>query len=481
MESHFYRFRSTAALLDGFQELEKQEIYFASREELNDPMDGFKDVVWRGDRILWTNLLNHYLLCLLRTVDAVTWIGKDKPLPKGLSFVHATDDFLKQPVATELYRRVRGFFFRHPDVSDLPDFLAQRTLPLRRNELTTCIRLLHFHALNSIFTSMREMGMGSAQAANDPFQAASASSIPVKTILHAFVNLSPTSTDPSIAERAGIASELVLMQHSLVLAYRGQSYASGPAWQSATLDFPRNHVIELERLLYSDWYTACFVADFRDAAMWGNYADRHKGVCLKFRAHSSQETRPTLKLTGMVGMSGRKGEPPAPIYGEEMHELCAVSYSSRFVEIDFFRSLGNLTRPMLNSWYLDSDGNASPSVGDIKHGSPIWRENYWRNFQTAITTKSKAWKHEREWRMTLNGLLLDLSAPPNRKLRYRFEDLHGIIFGVNTSTEDKLRIMRIVAEKCRKGNRTEFELHQTSYESCTGKIDALRLTQIQFP
>ncbi len=38
----FYRFRSTNALLDGWQELEKQEIYFAPPDDLNDPMEGFK-------------------------------------------------------------------------------------------------------------------------------------------------------------------------------------------------------------------------------------------------------------------------------------------------------------------------------------------------------------------------------------------------------------------------------------------------------
>ncbi len=48
----FFRFRSTDALLDRFQELEQQQIYFASLKELNDPLEGSKDVFWRGDIIL---------------------------------------------------------------------------------------------------------------------------------------------------------------------------------------------------------------------------------------------------------------------------------------------------------------------------------------------------------------------------------------------------------------------------------------------
>jgi hypothetical protein len=36
-----YRFRTVNNLLDGQHELEKQEIYFAPSNDLNDPMEGF--------------------------------------------------------------------------------------------------------------------------------------------------------------------------------------------------------------------------------------------------------------------------------------------------------------------------------------------------------------------------------------------------------------------------------------------------------
>ena len=49
--AEFFRFRSVDALLGKYQELEKQTIYFASPEELNDPMEGFRDIVWSGDKL----------------------------------------------------------------------------------------------------------------------------------------------------------------------------------------------------------------------------------------------------------------------------------------------------------------------------------------------------------------------------------------------------------------------------------------------
>ena len=60
-----YRFRSMDKLLGKcFQELENQSIFFASPETLNDPMEGFQDIVWVGDRVVWANLLKHYIHCL---------------------------------------------------------------------------------------------------------------------------------------------------------------------------------------------------------------------------------------------------------------------------------------------------------------------------------------------------------------------------------------------------------------------------------
>jgi hypothetical protein len=52
MTELLYRFRKTDKLLGEFQELENQEIYFASPEQLNDPLEGFKDLYWKGDDIL---------------------------------------------------------------------------------------------------------------------------------------------------------------------------------------------------------------------------------------------------------------------------------------------------------------------------------------------------------------------------------------------------------------------------------------------
>ena len=54
----FYRFRSPISLLEEHQELERQTIYFARPEQLNDPMEGFRDIFWAGDHIASAKLVH---------------------------------------------------------------------------------------------------------------------------------------------------------------------------------------------------------------------------------------------------------------------------------------------------------------------------------------------------------------------------------------------------------------------------------------
>jgi hypothetical protein len=61
----FYRFRSIASLTGKRAELRDQYIHFPEPSTLNDPMEGFRDVYWLGDRIMWRGLFKHYLCCLL--------------------------------------------------------------------------------------------------------------------------------------------------------------------------------------------------------------------------------------------------------------------------------------------------------------------------------------------------------------------------------------------------------------------------------
>jgi hypothetical protein len=65
------------------------------------------------------------------------------------------------------------------------------------------------------------------------------------------------------------------------------------------------------------------------------------------------------------------------------------------------------------------------------------------------------------------------------KLKYNFSDLTGIIFGIRTSFEDKIKIMRIVEHKCRAESRGDFEFHQARYSHRKRKIELLPLSMLR--
>lgn len=60
MTDYFYRYRPIERVVDGNHGLKNQGIYFSATDEFNDPMEGYKDIFWLGDKIVWRNLLKHW-------------------------------------------------------------------------------------------------------------------------------------------------------------------------------------------------------------------------------------------------------------------------------------------------------------------------------------------------------------------------------------------------------------------------------------
>ena len=148
MASDLYRFRRASAVLDEFHELERQEIYFASAEELNDPMEGYKDVFWQGDSIVWHNLLRHFILVLMSMVHRR--LGGpafgDADIRKVI--FHTAEDLPPPPAtAREIYAQICRDFFSHAEINTLVQKLGSMTRPVRREELSHYLRAIQTHVL----------------------------------------------------------------------------------------------------------------------------------------------------------------------------------------------------------------------------------------------------------------------------------------------------------------------------------------------
>lgn len=61
-----YHYRSIPSAL---LELGNGTFHFAAREELNDPIEGYVQVFWQGDRAAWEGLLRNYICSLSQAME----------------------------------------------------------------------------------------------------------------------------------------------------------------------------------------------------------------------------------------------------------------------------------------------------------------------------------------------------------------------------------------------------------------------------
>ncbi|WGD51396.1 hypothetical protein QA641_39070 [Bradyrhizobium sp. CB1650] len=109
-----------------------------------------------------------------------------------------------------------------------------------------------------------------------------------------------------------------------------------------------------------------------------------------------------------------------------------------------------------------------------------WQKRYWDTFNHGVTRKLEAWHYEKEQRLILTGMLHDFTDPTSRVAHYHFEDLVGIIFGIKTPTDKKIAICKIIEDKCRAANRTDFKFYQAYYAREKGCIEHREMTLLKF-
>lgn len=467
MNERFYRFRPAASLLEGFEELERQEIFFSSPDGLNDPMEGYKNIIWTGDEIVWRNLLRHYLLCLLQTTSLVMLEGPDFKPEDCAAFVRMTDEDLPTAPIRDMLDALRAVFFENEAVRFFIDQIAVLGLRLRQDGLRSYLRVLQPIALDAVACVFAAHGLPFMLPgfAMSPTRAEVAEQIRQLMEAHA---QAPDEADILLGVGETMALELALIDDVLGSVPQDRAH-----WLSLFRDFPRLYVEALPKLVFPDWATACFVTEPTNAAMWGIYGDGHRGACLIFRPNEKPGSGNVLDV-GWTDAPAPETDHQIIVRHQASLEFQPVRYANRYPEIDFFSSLGTLPRSKLAGfWYCDSDGATSPIAGPILSEDPAWRRAYWESHGIMTTTKLPQWSHEDEYRLVLTSNFLQRRADAGQAVRYPFANLAGIAFGMKMSHADKLSILRIIERKMVAEGRDDFEFFQAEYDGPNGCI-ALR-------
>ena len=462
---HIYRFRPIDKLLDeDFQELNKQEIYFSPLQDLHDPLENTIDIFWQGDYIVWQNLFNHYLLCTtymtimtsLYPYDNLQNFSQDIPMELNPQEVFP-------PEYITLFTHIQKSFFDNADVKNTLTYLAEKQTPIQKNELLTIISIINRSVtLNIIFSLLQEKGLFKNELLTnyltnftDNIQKGLAllykkdirkeMDIPIGQVEH---ELSALFNN--------IEAQLILNQ-----AEYENIYPNAINLEFLLYDFPHKYLERLPELIHKSYYVACFSPVITDYNAWSYYADKHTGVCLKFKTHL-ENNHPTLHLK-----SNR--------YQKRL--LHKVSYDTQTITANFFLSLMSLTGSELeNHWYKNQQGQTSSCfeelVKTVKENKLTQRDS----FKRIAITKPAHFSQEKEYRIVLNEKSFDLADQQTRKLHYKFADLEAIFFGLDTAASAKRQIIQIIQQKCHEHNRPSFDFYQAKYDELQKELFFEKLT-----
>lgn len=476
MISHLYRFRPIERLLKE-NELQKQEVFFAKPENLNDPMEGFRDVFWKGDEIVWRNLLRHYLLSLERAFALLVVCREDRPFGWDEIPVFNRGDTSATPLHKARQEEIVEAFFNEDAVKSLILALAARSLPIRRDELAAHLRGLHLFALSVIRHCYEKDNPEEGERLNSTVFVKLRDSLALVTrSVEALAKMEKEQPINEFQIDAFYASQQQMVAElDFINLYNEALDPRMTNRNFVFLTFCSEYVKKLEAVVYPEWYAACFMRECRDSSVWGTYGHNHTAVCLKFKV-TENAGQPSIRLKRQYGFAGDQ-----TLYGFMAHTFEKIVYESDHLPVDFFRSLGRLPIPILRQyWYSDRSGNRSPCGDDIFKAEKAWRDRYWAAFNHGITRKLKDWSKEQEYRLILRDEVLDYSPEEKRKTTYEFNDLEAIIFGMKTELKDKLAICKIIEQKCRESGRQDFKFYQAFYARSKGEIDHAEMRYLKF-
>lgn len=447
MTISLFRFRSIEALFK-WNELEKQSIFFPEPSTLNDPMEGYIDCFWQGDEIVWTNFFTHYFICLHFTHLEAILTEPNERLTKANIPVLISKSSLEKSGELARIQNTLSQFIDCDEIKATIGILASRNDKIRRDELLIHLDSVHVIAMKVLF-NLEELN----------------------TKLSLANKINSDSLSDEMRRFIYLMMGQLRSQTRLLSAYQDKEFSKNHKRRFVVVDFPEAYLERIQSLLYPDWYTACFTEDIENSAAWGHYAGNHSGICLKFKIKVSANGSLSLPLKGLSGSSIRRGDIEArSINSKQDYPFYKVVYEGKYPEVDFFRSIARLSFPdLLDTWYSNGSGKFS-TCSQAFSNEYEWRTDIWKKFRERVSTKLKDWEYEKEQRLVLCANFLDFSNEKTRAFTYDFSDLEGIIFGIKTTLEHKIEIMKIVENKCHEKNCYDIKFYQARYSHSDGKI-----------
>ena len=441
-----FRFRSIDRVLTD-RELGDQYIYFARHSELNDPVEGIRNVFWCGDSIVWERFFVHYLRCL--QMFFLLWLDVGERVQLGIDDIR-----VKRPLRgsyftlefEQVHRKLREMTFKNLDLSYLLTRLANRKW--HRQWLVFVLEVVHGYAFNHLSNLLYDMGFRTVK--RQP-------KATTREFWEALFDQIDRSS-PDLADLALSIADIRRQERNIALSAAADEAHTATNLVTILSDFPSLYIRRIETLVFPVSNVACFSRLHHNSSMWGHYSDAHTGICLVFELQNDNQGGQCLPLL-------------SPRDHQSLLIPCRdVDYASTLPEIDFFRYIGTIpVKQILDDWYTGFDGVVSSCASHLSDRSS-WKDDRKALFDNDIAAKSLDWKYENEVRLVVPE---DEDQPQSGGRRWGFDlrSLHGIIFGMNVKRRDMIAIFRTVATLCQQADQKSVFYYEAYYDLATGRVD----------
>jgi hypothetical protein len=466
-----YKFKSSRSILEQYHELENQTIYFSPRENLNDPLEGYIQLYWQGDKIAWKGLFKNYVICLENVFSKYRLDAKKQQLRTIPIFL--TENDLPTETYKNLINNITTEFINSPLVNRIVSTLGSKNLKVNRDDMRYFLSIVHVESLKIIMKHHCLNGLMEETECKD-FVNTITSQEKIEEFLEAYTNKQNEEDNTKEIILMIISNMLEEINlHGKVILDISLNDEKRMDWYYILFEFPKDYLRQIENLIHPTCYMACFSKNFSNSSMWGTYADNHKGICLIF---STDEVNDEYFIPIEVPHGfDRSGVHKSYI----KTKLEKVQYGGEYTNINFFEMPGRLNGIQMKYWF--TDGNQKSQVlAKIETDKDKWRQKYWEIFNKRYYTKTEEWSFEEEYRLRIESNLIEsYESIESRNLKYQFDSLEGIIFGIETSEKDKTRILEIISEKCVRNKRNDFKIYQAYFDEKTKTIKSNELKIIE--
>lgn len=293
-----YHYRS---IENALLEIKNGTLHFATREELNDPIEGYVSVFWQGDKAAWEGLFRNYICSVNQALHLYLLHGNEDMIRHMTLIVdlHGFDDIPYGGILKEL----GDAFLADKEIQRLAGFYGYRRLKVQEKELRLILSSIHNKTISLCIQKYADCKMIPSRKADEFLE----TSGDLKKMPFPFAPMEKEFPDDkqraTIAELAGSLSEDMMEGEYIKFGLDDETFLYGKRfnvigkqikendklttrqrrnWMSIAVDFPKVYIDQMKDMIYPESYVVCFSGKNDDSAMWGNYANGHQGVCLVY-------------------------------------------------------------------------------------------------------------------------------------------------------------------------------------------------------